>query len=273
MDISAVQEHIDLKEMAQEVRQLSAEEQAERDRLLDPQVAIEQVDKDSSRTQMKLRSLHMDTLRRTALQYGTQMGLYWRTEKINEDILKKYEGGLDTVSFRPFIEHGRVLAPSIIQSKAVEAYDDNVLTTVNVSFTIDEEAQIVSVVPTFRDYLVNTYPAPEPVHEALMPTSALEERVWNENVNRGFDLGIQQANDIFLDSLQEFEMDVQGRITYLKMRALDMISPSSLEVTHNGVTFNGRTMNVGEVIYTLTDPAMYTRMQDWRTAWEVKSDD
>jgi defect-in-organelle-trafficking protein DotC len=261
-----IQENIELKDLTAEVRSMTKEEIEERDELLSVKNAINNYRSTDGVGRLRMETLRTDTLRKTALQYGTQMGLHWRTEKLNQ-ILKKHEGGLDSVSFTSFLENGHVLVPSIIKSTANESYSGNTLTKVFASYTVDEEAKIVSAAPTYRDYLIHDYKKPRPVHAALKPRTNDESISWLAASKEGFELGVKQANEIYYDALQEMEMDISGRIMYLSMKALDMIKPAAIKLSENGVTFNGRTMNVGETVLEVTDPVIYTRMERWRSAW------
>ena len=214
---------------------------------------------------LKLKELRSDTIYRSARAYATQAGLYWRYSKINNLISTKYEPVLDQISFRPFIEQGVILIPSILESREERSLSNGVLTEVRASYYVDEEAEIVSEAPTFRDYLYREFAKPKELHAALQPKNDKEKEAWDKGSKEGWQLGIDQADEIFLDGFYEFEKDITGRITFLKMKALNMIGDAELRVNLNGITFNGRAMNVGEVLYTIDSPAQYLEMQGWRT--------
>lgn len=213
------------------------------------------------------QALRKNAIADTARAFGSQAGLHWRYNEINE-IVERYSGRLDAVNFRPFITDGMILMPSVLVSKDSEDYLSNKkMVKTNIQFIVDEEARIVSVAPTYRNYLIREFAAPKPVNPVLRPKNSFEEDIWREALIEGWEIGVDEAFAIFKDGLLRFERDYQGRINYRKMVQLNMISPAALKVTQNGVTFNGRQMNVGETIYSIVDEANYRTMDEWRSAW------
>lgn len=213
-------------------------------------------------------AMRITTIETTALSFGAQAGLKWRYDQINALLKDKWQGKLDTVSFRPFMTKENILMPSILITKKEENFvSPTKLVTSSISFVIADEARIVSVPPTFRDYLIKYYPEPTKLHPALQPKTNEEQESWKKGLLRGWDLGVRQANDIFKDGLLRFERDLSGRVNYLNMLRLHMVEEPTLKVNTKAVTFNGRTMNVGETVMEISDPTNYTNMEEWRSAW------
>lgn len=203
----------------------------------------------------------------TARAFGSQAGLHWRYKEINK-IIDRYQGRLDAVNFRPFMTDGMILTPSILIAKNDENFiNDKKMIKTNISFIVDQEARIVSVPPTYRDYIVREFDPPRPVNPLLRPKNEQEQKLWRSALQEGWEIGVETAFDIFKDGLLQLERDIQGRINYRKMVQLEMISPAALKVSKMGVTFNGRTMNAGESIYEITQDAQYKSMDEWRSAW------
>lgn len=212
-------------------------------------------------------SLRKDGIVDTARAFGSQAGLYWRYKEINS-IIERYQGRLDGVNFRPFMTDGMILTPSILIANNDENFiSDKKMIKTNISFIVDQEARIVSVPPTYRDYIVREFDAPLPVNPLLKPKNDYEYKLWRKALEEGYELGVETAFDIFKDGLLQLERDIQGRINYRKMVQLEMISPAALKISKMGVTFNGRTMNAGEAIYEITQDTQYKSMDEWRSAW------
>lgn len=272
MELEQIQSQIELKEIAQEVRQAPSDSDLARQRLVSPSTATNSDGRYRKDQSMKLSNLRSDAIFNAARAYAAQAALAWRYDQINELILDKWAGALDkAASFRPFIEQEFILIPSVHESTSDEQLKDGVLTRLAASFIVDEEAVIVTAAPTFRDYLVREFNAPEELHTALLPANDVEQILWDKGSKEGWEIGISQAEEIFNDGFNEMEMDIIGRVTYLKLKSLNMISDASLKMTSAGVTFNGRAMNVGEEIFSIDDIARYRTMSDWRTAWSVPS--
>lgn len=208
------------------------------------------------------------SIKSTGLAFGAQAGLHWRYKQLNELIETKYRGKLDQINFRPFIVDGKILTPSIRVMKDTEDYQSpqRVVET-KVSFIVEEEARIVSIPPTYRNYLIRYYDKPKPIHSELQPATTDEEFLMKKSVREGFEIGIKTANQIFLDGLLKMERDIEGRVNYRKMVQLKMISPAALKITERNVTFNGRTMNVGERITEITSNSQFKTMDEWQSVW------
>lgn len=213
-------------------------------------------------------ALRQSTIESTATSFAAQAGLKWRYDRINEIIKKKYQGRLDEVNFRPFVTNQNVLTPSILIVKDEENYvNDQKMVKTNISFVVADEARIVSNPPTYRDYLIRYYDEPKKIHPILRPQNDEEQAAWQRGIMKGWMIGVRQANEIFNDGLLRMERDIEGRVNYRKMVKLHMISPAALKVTKRGVTFNDRTMNVGETVYEIPNVANFTNLDEWRSAW------
>jgi len=125
----------------------------------------------------------------------------------------------------------------------------------------------VSSVPTWRDWLVQEYEAPEVPHSSLLPRTPSEIKVWEDAVREGWQAGVVQADGIYTDRLNDLTRSVEGRYLYRVLEQKKMIEPSLLKVERNKVTYNGRTMNIGEVIYSVQSRANYTSGENWKPVW------
>ncbi|ALN21960.1 MULTISPECIES: type IV secretory system conjugative DNA transfer family protein [Ectopseudomonas] len=215
------------------------------------------------------QGLRFRAVREEALRVGAQTGLAYRYGLIME-YLNTNEPKLNvTFSFAGFVKEGRLLVPAIVQTPNQFILDQEKAEArvVRDAYTIEEEAKIISVVPTWRDYLWQQYGYPEPPHSSMLPRSETEVIAWKAGLDEGWRAGVRQADSIYQDRLASLTKAVEGRHLYKTLESKEMISPAALKVVANRVTFNGRTMNVGEVIYSIKDIANYKQSGDWRPVW------
>ena len=215
------------------------------------------------------KGVRIKAIRQEALRVGAQSGLAHRYSMVMQ-YLNKNESKLNvTFSFSGFVKNGRLLVPAIVEANNQFVMDGEKgeARVVRNAFTIEEEAKIISVVPTWRDYLWQEYLQPEMPHRTLLPRNEVEATSWKEAVDEGWKAGVNQGDQIFQDRLASLTKAVEGRHLYVTLEAKKMISPAALNVVANRVTFNGRTMNVGEVIYTIGNAASYTSSKDWNPVW------
>ena len=184
--------------------------------------------------------------------------------------LEKVEPKLNvTFSFSGFIKDGRLLVPAIVEAPNQFVMDSEKAEArvIRNAYTIEEEARIISVVPTWRNYLWQEYRYPEKPHPSVLPRTEAEAMVWEESVKKGWSAGVHQADAIYQDRLAQLTKAVEGRSLYKTLESQRMIEPAALQVVSNNVTFNGRTLNVGEVIYAVGAPANYTAPENWKPVW------
>ncbi|MBA1280245.1 type IV secretory system conjugative DNA transfer family protein [Stutzerimonas stutzeri] len=213
--------------------------------------------------------IRFKAIRQEGLRVGAQTGLAHRYGMIME-----YMGGVEPklnviFSFNGFVKDGRLLMPAVVEvpNRFVRDEQSGEVRVIRNAYTIEEEARIVSVVPTWRDYLWQEYGYPEKPHKSLLPRTDVEVKAWEEAINEGWRAGVHQADTIYSDRLAQLTKAVEGRNLYKTLESKNMISPAALQTVANRVTFNGRTMNVGEIIYTINTPGNYTASESWRPVW------
>ncbi|MBF6615580.1 MAG: type IV secretory system conjugative DNA transfer family protein [Candidimonas sp.] len=208
-------------------------------------------------------------IRQEGLRVGAQTGLAHRYEMIME-YMSAVEPKLNVVfSFNGFVNDGRLLVPAVTEApnRFVRDEQSGEVRVIRNAYTVEEEARIVSVVPTWRDYLWQEYSYPEKPHRSLLPRTDAEVKAWEQAINEGWRAGVHQADTIYSDRLAMLTRAVEGRNLYKTLESKNMFSPAALQAVSNRVTFNGRTMNVGEVIYTINTPGNYTSSGSWRPVW------
>lgn len=213
--------------------------------------------------------LKFKAIRQEGLRVGAQAGLSTRYGQIMK-YLEARQTDLDvTFGFAKFVRDGRMLIPAVVETPNQFKFDPQTgkATEIKNAITVGDEAKIVSVVPTWRDYLWQEYVYPDPPHPSLLPSTSAEVKAWQDAVDAGWKAGYAQADGIFDDRVNRLTMAVEGRALYITLEQQKVFTPAALRVVSNKVTFNGRTMNIGETIYAIDDQANYTNSRDWRPTW------
>lgn len=213
--------------------------------------------------------IRIRAIRQEALRLGAQTGLAERYSMIME-FMDKTEHRLNvTFNFSGFVRDGRLLVPAIAEttSRLTANHDDGSLTHVSKTYTIEEEARLVTSIPTWRDYLFQVYQYPEKPHHSLLPRNKKEEEVWKSAVIEGWGAGVNQADMIYQDRMNRLTKAVEGRHLYRTLEAKNVISPAALQIQENKITFNGRSMNIGEVIYNVSNPSEFKASEGWEPVW------
>lgn len=215
------------------------------------------------------QGIRIRAIRQEALRLGAQTGLSKRYNTIME-YMGSVEPKLNVVfSFSGFVREGRLLVPSIIEVDNRMSFEPETgkATEVQKAYTVDEEARVVTSIPTWRDYLFQVYSLPQPPHESLLPRNEEESAAWKAALRDGWTAGVYQADMVYQDRMNDLTKAVAGRHLYRTLEDKEMISPAALQVVANKVTFNGRTMNVGEIIYSVGNHANYLQADSWKPVW------
>lgn len=217
--------------------------------------------------------LRNDAMREAALSYGARGGLAWQTYVIREE-METRAGYLDKV-----FDFGQLLVPApsgllieppiiaesidamIIDSKGLEAaVADRV-------YNIGRNARIVSAPRTWRFYLERQWGDVIPPPDILRPASKEERRKWSDWVEKGWEEGIRQADEIFQTDLNKLVADYQGMIRYRMLLAQGMVSPPYALQVDRGVTGGGNEMRVGDRALSITGlPELKPKSEEWQPA-------
>ncbi|MCI5060393.1 MAG: type IV secretion system DotC family protein [Alphaproteobacteria bacterium] len=214
-----------------------------------------------------------DAQKEAALSYGARGGLAWRTWHIRQE-LEERARYLDKVfDFRQLLipaPSGLLIEPPIvsqsldamiIDGKGIDAaVADRVL-------LINRNARIVSAPRTWRAYLERQWGDTDAPPDVLRPADKEERKVWEKNIREGWQKGVEQADEIFQQDLNQLVGDYQGMIRYRTLLAQGMISPPYALQVDRGVTGGGDEMRIGDRAVSLTElPKLQTRYKQWQPA-------
>ena len=164
---------------------------------------------------LKLRALS-DYARSVAIRAGISAGL----GEINGHI-STYSRQLDAIyNFTPLMIKGRVVPPVITEAR--DLYNQNgdlEIRTSEAIFKILKQARFSSNAPNWREYLV--FPIESSAYEKysytggdLMPSDAVERKVWEEATKSGWKEGVQQSNIMLEQAFDRLNRDYVGMVRY-----------------------------------------------------------
>jgi defect-in-organelle-trafficking protein DotC len=100
-----------------------------------------------------------------------------------------------------------------------------------------------------------------------LPESKEEQAKWDEWFERGWQAGIDQADEIFQADLNKLSSDYQGMVRYRVLLTQGMVSPPYALQVDRGVTGGGEEMRVGDRNVSITGlPALQSGAQQWSPA-------
>lgn len=217
--------------------------------------------------------IRFDAVKEAALSYGARGGLAWRTYHIRKE-LEQRSRYLDKVfDFRQLLipaASGLLIEPPIISeaqdAMLIESNGLNAAVADRV-FNIGRNSRIVSAPRTWRVYLERQWGEVSMPPDILRPATKEEREIWVSLVKKGWNKGVEQADEIFQADLNKLVADYQGMIRYKTLLVQGMVSPPMALQVDRGVTGGGKEMRVGDRAVTITGlPELQPRYETWQPA-------
>ena len=202
-----------------------------------------------------LGDLRAEAVKEAATSLGAQAGLAWQAQKFNA-ALQKNTAELDkTFNFRELLIDNKVQPPVLEQSDdLVNLSDPNSLRIADKTYKIVTQAQFVTAPLNWRNYLFMNYSEPSLPDRSLLPKNVAEQQVWANNVQRGWEQGVEQAKEIYLDNIGRLKRDYNGMLLYRTLLDQNMVSKPYVAETDLGVTStdNNNQMYINDKVLRIT---------------------
>lgn len=233
-----------------------------------PLVQIEQLAPASSRAPTQAQNLRARSQREAALSLGAQAGLAWRGAQIRT-ALEGQALQLDQVyDFKRLLHDGHVLPPVITEARNGFRVDgQDAARSQRVSWTLAAPARLVSLAPTWRDYLLREDPPVDlnQVPDLLRPANGEERAAWQAAVREGWQQGVAQMDAIHQVQVAKLTRDFTGMVRFELLVAQGIVSAPRYAQGRIGVTQDGKTLYVDDRVLRITAPAAFqTQVEQWQ---------
>ncbi|MDB5491594.1 MAG: hypothetical protein JWO78_1443 [Micavibrio sp.] len=230
-------------------------------------------DKPNDVAKMFDTNIRIKAQKEAALSYGARGGLAWRTFQIR-NMLEEHGSYLDKVyDFNHLLipaPSGLLIEPPIVteEEKAlIIATGGQEAAVADRHYSINKQAKIVSTPRMWRNYLERDWGEVLPPPDILLPETKEERDAWIKWVRVGWDNGIEQADAIYQDDLNQLTANYQGMVRYRMLLSQGMISPPYALQVDRGVTGGGDEMRVGDRAVQITGkPELQPGSDQWQPA-------
>lgn len=225
----------------------------------------------SSAIEDSIPQLKRQALEEVATALGASAGLSNRMKERRMEI-EANAASLDAVfDFKKLTIDNGVLAPVLAEGISNYAQDsDDEIRVSDKIYKIEKSARFVSVYPTWRDYLVFSFPAYEKPNTAYLPVTDAERKVWDQAIKKGWAKGRRQADSIVEASYNRLDRDYNGMILYKLLLAEGLITPTIIAKQNLGVTGGGREMAVNDQVFRITDhSSLNPNSKDWKVEYPI----
>jgi defect-in-organelle-trafficking protein DotC len=214
-----------------------------------------------------------EVLHQAGLTYGAQGGLAARAFAINET-LRRYEGILDRVydfgSLVLRLGGGQTFMrpPIVTQAQMAFALGEGgqVARETACIYQITREAQLTSVAPNWRAYLVRDWGWPARPSDAVLPRTEQEASYWERAVTEGWAQGERQAVEIFLSDLGRAQRDIVGMARYHVLLKAGLVENPKVTFENSRVSGGGAELRAGDRIVRIAgQPGLQANPKHWGT--------
>ncbi len=215
-----------------------------------------------------INSMRLAGLRQAALTVGAQGALAKRSVELN-GVFNTQAANLDQIyNFNLMMLSHNVMPPVLTEGNNIlNLQDPNTIRVADRTYSIVSQAHFVTVPPTWRDYLSLGYKKPEVPDKTLLPKNAAEVVEWKKYVQRGWDEGRLQANNIFSDNLSRLTRDYTGMALYRSLYNQKMISAPFVAKADLGITGGGDNVTINDAVLRITAvPQLNTESKTWTPA-------
>lgn len=224
----------------------------------------------------KIPALRLEALKSSALSYGTQAGFARRSFEIEKTVQARTTELNRVYDFCGLMLDRNVVPPVLLESRnALQATGTDVLRISDATYEIAAQARFATVCPSWAEYLIRsaTYRV-ESVAGALAPRDEGERRFWQTQVTNGWNIGVQQADQVFSANLGRLERDYKGMVLYRHLLTRNMVSKPFVAESNLGVTGDGNRITINDRVLRITAlPQLETRTEKWQAPLVPRSPD
>lgn len=217
-------------------------------------------------TDTSVNHIRAQALRETATTLGARGALAWRSEHI-DDALEKQATYLNHVfDFNRLLLKHNVLPPILAESQGnLNLANNDTIRMDAKTYKIVAPARFVTAAPTWRNYLWLSYKRPEIPNKTLLPITKAEAKIWNYYLKKGWQEGLQQANEIFAANLSRLKRDYLGMILYRRLLAQGIITSPKVAKADLGVTGNAKELRIQDEVMRITaKSALQPNSKKWK---------
>ncbi|MHB1285556.1 MAG: type IV secretory system conjugative DNA transfer family protein [Leptospirales bacterium] len=212
------------------------------------------------------RALRQAAQKKAALSWGAQTG-YAKQTSLRNRWLRAHAEDLDrTFTFRPFLagnEH--VLLPAVDSGRrAFKLENPLAADSTLMSYRVHEPARIVSIPPTFRDYLILSPGSPKKVNPLLLPKNGRERKNWKKWTDRGWKTGKELSDRAFMIGTRRLVRAIEGRIRFYELALAGQISRPAWASSPASTLRTGEVLEIGDTVLRITQPARFTAQDLWK---------
>ena len=194
-----------------------------------------------------------DLLREAAVSYAAQAGYQhrvWEVMRQLEQDSAKLSRTFDfnRVSYRAPRETGYILPPVVSRATAAINVDESGQSAVAADefYRLEIPGRIVTIIPTWRDYLVIPLEEASEPDDDFLPQNREEKQVFNRFAAEGWQAGVEQADEALGLNFARLKRDYLGMVEYRRMVQAGLVKELVLASSERRSAGDGDELFIGE---------------------------
>jgi len=214
---------------------------------------MKRADKDAKSEVPPIRA---EAIQSAAAAFGAQAGLASRADKINKALEKNAYNYDRVFNFNALQIEPGFLPPVISEGRdAYNQPNDDEVRASDTIYKIESPARLVNVVPRWQQYLYVAFTNPALPDSSLLPKNSAEKELWDDWAKKGWDQGVEQADNSFNANRGRLKRDFEGMIRFKKLYEQGLVVKPTLARSELGITGGGDEMAVGDRLIKITTKA------------------
>lgn len=211
-----------------------------------------------------VKNIRPSAIREAAQLVSFQTAMSWRYRQLIQRT-EEFSSIMDTAfNFAPLMltQGDVVIMPPILAKAGASMRIDkgDTATTAKTTYEMLEPAKYVSVIPTWRDFMMTDgFPEPEKPNPALLPKTLEERALWREAVREAWARGMEEADHLYADNASRMVRSYRGAMLYHLLTAQHLLSRVQISSSELGLSksSHGNRLNIGQKVYRITKPSAF----------------
>lgn len=207
-----------------------------------------------------------DLLREAAVSYSAQAGYQHRVWEVMRQLERdspKLSRTFDfnRVSYRAPRETGYILPPVVSRATAAINVDESGQSAVAADefYRLEIPGRIVTIVPTWRDYLVVPLEEASDPDDDFLPQDREEKQVFDRFAAEGWQAGVEQADEALALNFARLKRDYLGMVEYRRMVQAGLVRELVIQSSERRSAGDGDELFIGERRVRIVSAARFVR--------------
>lgn len=205
-------------------------------------------------------------LKEAAISYAAQAGYQHRVWQIMRQLERDSIKLSKTYDFNRVAqtaprETGIILPPVVSRATAAINVDDTGRSAVAADefYRIETPGRIVTIAPTWRDYLVIPLETAAEPEDEFLPQDREEKQVFDRFAAEGWQAGVEQADEALQINFARLKRDYLGMVEFRKMVQAGLIRDIVIQSSERRSAGDGEELFIGERRVRIVDAARFVR--------------